>query len=76
MINDIKPFVCRDTFISAYNSLVQTNFDYCCEVWDPLGNNLSNKTPAHAFTPPAEKKMGTKWTFMYNATAQAGVNMK
>ena len=27
-----------------------------------------NKTPAQAFTPPAEKKMGKKWTFMYNCT--------
>ena len=24
-----------------------------------------NKSPAQAFTPPAEKKMGTKLTFMY-----------
>ena len=29
--------------ISAYNSLVQTYFDYCCEVWDPIGSILSNK---------------------------------
>ena len=36
-----------------------------------------NKTPAQAFTPPAEKKIGTKWTFMYiHATAQAGENIK
>ena len=25
-----------------------------------------NKTPAQAFTPPAEKKIGAKWAFMYN----------
>ena len=42
-ISRLKPFVCRDTLISAYNSLVQTYFDYCCEVWDPIGNILSNK---------------------------------
>ena len=36
-----------------------------------------NKTPAQAFTPPAEKKIGTKWTFTYiHATAQAGENIK
>ena len=23
-----------------------------------------NKTPAKAFTPPAEKKMGTRWSFV------------
>ncbi len=38
-----KPFVCRDTLISVYNALVQTYFDYCCEVWDPIGSILSNK---------------------------------
>ena len=42
-ISRLKPFVCRDTLISAYNSLVQTYFYYCCEVWDPIGNILSNK---------------------------------
>ena len=25
---------------------------------------LENKTPAKAFTPPAEKKMGTRWSFV------------
>ena len=29
-----------------------------------------NKTPAEAFTPPAEKKIGTKWALC--TTAQAG----
>ena len=29
-----------------------------------------NKTPAQAFTPPAEKKIGTKWALC--TTAQAG----
>ena len=32
-----------DTPISVYNALVQTYFDYCCELWDPSGSNLSNK---------------------------------
>ena len=42
-ISRLKLFVCRDALISAYNSLVQTYFDYCCEVWEPTGNILSNK---------------------------------
>ena len=29
-----------------------------------------SKTPAQAFTPPAEKFMGKKWTFMYNCTGR------
>ena len=31
---------------------------------------FENKTPAEAFTPPAEKKIGTKWALY--TTAQAG----
>ena len=31
---------------------------------------MYNKTPAQAFTPPAEKKMGKKWTFMHNCTGR------
>ena len=42
-ISRLKPFACRNTLISAYNALVQTYFDYCCEVWDPIGSILSNK---------------------------------
>ena len=42
-ISRLKPFVCRNTLISVYNALVQTYFDYCCEVWDPIGSILSNK---------------------------------
>ena len=30
----------------------------------------ANKTPAQAFTPPAETKMGTKWAFMYNSSGR------
>ncbi len=43
VISRLKPFVCRDTLISVYNALVQTYFDYFCEVSDPIGNILSNK---------------------------------
>ena len=38
---------------------------------EPLFN--SNKTPAQAFTPPAdEKKMGTIWIFVYYAVNGSG----
>ena len=37
------------------------------------GSAQVNKTPAQAFTPPAEKKIGTKWALCI--TAQVG-NMK
>ena len=42
-ISRLKPFVCRDILVSDYNSLVQTHFDYCCEVCNPIGSILSNK---------------------------------
>ena len=31
---------------------------------------MLNKAPAQAFTPPAEKFTGKKWTFMYNCTGR------
>ena len=31
---------------------------------------LTNKTPAQAFTPPAGKKIGAKWAFMYNCSGR------
>ena len=31
---------------------------------------IPNKTPAQAFTAPAEKKMDKKWTFMDNCTGR------
>ena len=41
-----------------------------------LNTEKKNKTPAQAFTPPAdEKKMGTIWIFVYTpSTAQAGMD--
>ena len=36
----------------------------------PVLYSYSNKTPAQAFTPPAEKKIGTKWAFMYNCSGR------
>ena len=34
------------------------------------GEIFKNKTPAQAFTPPAEKKRGAKWAFMYNCSGR------
>ena len=36
------------------------------------GIEYINKTPAQALTPPAEKKIGTKWAFMYNCSIRQG----
>ena len=35
-----------------------------------LINIINNKTPAEAFTPPAEKKIGAKWAFMSNCSGR------
>ena len=32
----------RNTLICAYNALILPHFDYCCEVWDAIGVNLSD----------------------------------
>ena len=37
---------------------------------DTRENFLVNKTPAEAFTPPAEKKIGAKWAFMSNCSGR------
>ena len=42
-IRRIRDFVDRDTLISVYNALIRPHFDYCSEVWDTLGNGLSNR---------------------------------
>ena len=42
-IKRIRDFVDRDTLISVYNALIRPHFDYCSEVWDTLGNGLSNR---------------------------------
>jgi hypothetical protein len=34
-------FGLRETWISIYNALVRSHFDYCSEVWDTLGIGLS-----------------------------------
>ena len=42
-IRRIRNFVDRDTLISVYNALIRPHFDNCSEVWDTLGNGLSNR---------------------------------
>ena len=42
-IRKLKEFVNRNTLVSVYNSLIQPHFDYCCEVWDTLGQGLSDR---------------------------------
>jgi hypothetical protein len=39
----LKEFVNGDILVSVYNSLIQPHFDYCCEVWDTLGQGLSDR---------------------------------
>ena len=57
-------------------SLLTTNLDNQ-HAWNKSVDNLQqtylNKTPARAFTPPAdEKKMGTIWIFVYCAVYGSG----
>ena len=42
-IRRLKPYVTRETLVSAYYALVQPYFDYCCLVWEPIGAKLSNR---------------------------------
>ena len=39
----IKPFVDKETLISVYSAIVRPHFDYCCEVWDVLGETQSKR---------------------------------
>ena len=39
----IKPFVGKETLISVYSAIVRPHFDYCCEVWDVLGETQSKR---------------------------------
>ncbi len=38
-IRKAKEFVDRNTLVLIYNALVQPQIDYCCEIWDVLGQN-------------------------------------
>ena len=39
-IRKLKDFADRETLAFVYNALAQSDFDYCCEVWDSPGDSL------------------------------------
>ena len=39
----LRPFVPSDVAKTIYNSLIQPHFDYCCQVWDVINNQLTGK---------------------------------
>ena len=43
VLKRLRPYVPTDSLITIYNSIVLTQLDYCCEVWDSLGKTLSDK---------------------------------
>ena len=39
----IRPYIATNTAVQVYQALIQPHFDYCCSVWDGLGETLSCK---------------------------------
>ena len=39
----VRPFISRKTAVQVYTALIQPHFDYCCSVWDELGDTLATK---------------------------------
>ena len=39
----VRSFITIDASTQIYQSLIQPHFDYCCMVWDGLGETLSTK---------------------------------
>ncbi len=39
----IRPYITTSTAVQVYQALIQPHFDYCCSVWDGLGETLSCK---------------------------------
>ena len=39
----IRPYITTNTAVQVYQALIQRHFDYCCSVWDGLGETLSCK---------------------------------
>ena len=39
----IRSFITTKTAVEVYFALIQPHFDYCCSVWDGLGETLSTK---------------------------------
>ena len=46
-IKRVKSFMPRSTLLNAYNSLVQSHFDFCSSVWGNCGKTLFNKLQKH-----------------------------
>ena len=42
-LKKLRPFICDDTTILLYRTLIEPYFDYCCPVWDGLSNELADK---------------------------------
>ena len=38
-----RPFISCKTAVQVYTALIQPHFDYCCSVWDELGDTLATK---------------------------------
>ncbi len=36
-----RPFITTNTAIQLYHALIEPHFDYCCSIWDGLGENHS-----------------------------------
>ena len=43
VIKRVKPFVPQSMLLNIYNSIVQSNFDYCSLIWGNCGKTLSDK---------------------------------
>ena len=39
----VRRSICKDTTEKIYHSLIEPYFNYCCPVWDGIGNQLSSK---------------------------------
>ena len=39
----IISYIPMSTAVQVYHALIQPHFDYCCSVWDGLGETLSTK---------------------------------
>ena len=39
----VRPFISRKAGVQLYFALIQPHFDYCCSVWDELGDTLAKK---------------------------------
>ena len=39
----MRSYIPIDTATQVYQALIQPHFDYCCSVWDGLGETLSSK---------------------------------